>query len=167
MNHQTKRCLIYSALYLLVLPAFAGSAQAAECREPMYGTALVDGDYGEWNLNTDFFVDMHHAWNKPTVLSKLYLRYDCAANVMYVLVLTTNHDRTMETTAEEAWIIIDGGKAVDDTYQSFKWIDKMSNMAVGWEASFILDPGNHVIKAHSNVWWDNESQTSGTSDISL
>ncbi|MBN1481356.1 T9SS C-terminal target domain-containing protein [candidate division KSB1 bacterium] len=150
--------LLFSVLMLMFSPLFA------DCQEPMYGKAVVDGDYSEWNLNPDFFANMYHSWDKPTVLAKLYLRYDCADNKMYALVLTTNMDRTMETiNPVESWIKIDDDFAVKGTDESFEWINQVGDYAVGWEASFDLAVGDYGIKAHSNVYWDDESQTAGTS----
>lgn len=165
----SQRIVMFIVVVVGFVFAFANTASAVVCQQPMYGKATVDGNYSEWNLNPDFFADMHQGWDKPTVLSKLYLRYDCAENIMYALVLTTNHDRTLYTPSDpdtpdlpEAWIKIDNNYAVHQYSASFSWIDKVGNLAVGWEASFPLAAGQYGIKAHSNVWWGGESQTSGT-----
>lgn len=165
--------MLRSIICLMILAMTTSSAFAdveVACQAPNYGVAIVDGNYGEWGLNSDFFADMLHRWTGPKVLAKLYLRYDCAENVMYALVLTVDLSRTMETQkSNEAWIKINGAFAVNDTYgaEFFRWIDKVGDRAVGWEAKFSHNLSLCTIQAHSNVWWNGESQTAGTSEISL
>ena len=73
------------------LPAIMVNGQAATNAQPVYQVADVDGDYSEWDLTADFFADMYRA-AKPQneVQSKLYLRYDCQNEVLFVLVLAVD-----------------------------------------------------------------------------
>jgi hypothetical protein len=147
-----------------------GSAIQTEAKAPTYGTATVDGDYGEWDLVEDLFSDMHRAWdsNKP-VETRLYLRYDCGEGVLYALVLSAG-DWPVEVAGgnDEAWIKIDGTKV---TFDDFAWInqgyDGDDGHAQGWEASFSLAQGSYVLNAQTNVYNDGESQTSGIPDQSI
>ena len=54
--------------------------------EPTYESAVVDGISNEWNLSSDLFANMYQAGkpDKP-VLSKLYIRYACDTETLYVL----------------------------------------------------------------------------------
>ena len=87
----TKKAVL-TAVLLLLLALFVPSVGAANPPEPTYGTATIDGAIGEWDLDEDFFAVMWLAGdpNKkpaPQILSRLYLRYDCGAEVLNVLVL--------------------------------------------------------------------------------
>jgi hypothetical protein len=132
--------------------------------EPSYASATVDGSIADWNLTNDFFADMYRA-GKTTgkVETKLYLRYDCYAGMMYVLVYTAG-DWPVLVQDGEAWFAVDSvsGKV---SFNEFAWVDQGydgdSGHAKGWEASFSIDPGSYEIWAHINVD-DGGSQTSGT-----
>lgn len=73
---------------LLLLAAGAVRTGAATPPEPTYGSAVVDGSSAEW-VAGDFFADMYRAGNPNfAVMSKLYVRYECSTNVLFVLVLS-------------------------------------------------------------------------------
>jgi hypothetical protein len=162
--------LFVCALTLLPLVAFPAPPY------PTPGTAVVDGDYGEWNLTTDFFADMYRAGNpdKP-VESELYLRYDCISNTLYALVLNLpGVVGYIDSSAVTSWIAIDdnSNKVVnelsgnDGVPPDFAWIDRgydgNPQHVHGYEASFTLYPGSYEIMAHTDIW-DDDTQTSATS----
>src|SRR5262249_24908388 len=95
MQNQHPFRILWAALPLLALSAWAGNCPETPIdnvyHEPSYGSAVVDGAYNEWNLATDYFASTYVAGDtdKPQ-LGNVYLRYDCAANVVNVLVLSTN-----------------------------------------------------------------------------
>lgn len=131
-------------------------------QQPTYASASVDGNIGEWDLSGDFFANMYRAFNaSKTVETKLYLRYDCGANIMYALVLTAGDWPVLVD--GDAWITING---IDSkvSFINFAWVnqgyDGNSGHAKGWEASFSLGQGNYTIGAHTNVDHGG-SQTSG------
>jgi hypothetical protein len=143
------------------------------------GTAVVDGNFGEWNLANDFFADMTRAGktgpNHP-IESKAYLRYDPTTQIMYVLVLT-EQDIPALTRSGDAWAAINiisnkvftGASGNDATQPNFAWIDKSydgnNNHARGYEASFSLAPGNYHIIIHLQVLDDGECETSATAGL--
>ncbi len=153
-NQSIKRSIL-PLIYLISFFMLTGTLVHAQ-DQPAYGTAIIDGSDAEWNPVLDYFADMHHAWNKPTVLSTLYMRYDCLTETMYVLVLAEEAGTLDASEAEESWIKIDGNKAVDDTYTSFAYIGLSGDWADGWEASFPLSPGTYTVSAHSNVYYVKE-----------
>lgn len=148
---------------------------------PAFGTAVVDGQYGEWNLANDFFSNMYRAGDSTKALeSKLYLRYDCVTNTMYALVLCEpGVPGYIDLTATTGWIAIDrqNNKVVNENSSDdgippdFAWIDRgydgNPQHMRGYEASFLILPGTYEIIAHIDVWDDGEGapvavQTSAT-----
>lgn len=152
--------LVFVGLGLSYIPIAEAAAP-----NPSLGAATVDGNPGEWDLINDFFADMYRAGD-PTkkVESKLYLRYDCATNTMYALVLTVTGVPAL-VEPDNAWIAINGasnkvvhGNSGDDgTPPDFAWVDTQ-----GWEGSFSLPQGSYKILAHVQVFDDGGSQTSAT-----
>lgn len=142
---------------------------------PSLGTAVVDGQYGEWNLTADFFANMYRAGkpNKP-LESKLFLRYDCTKQVMYALVLVEpGAVGYIDSSASTAWIAINANnnKVVnelagnDGVPPDFAWVGRGYDggqwHVLGYEASFPIRPGSYIIMAHINIW-DARAQTSAT-----
>ncbi len=137
---------------LLVWVATWGCCNAASAAMAVAGTAVVDGDIGEWDLNTDFYADMYEAGN-PTkdLLSKLYLRYNLVDDVLYALVLVGPTYEVQDTPSGNAWIripdIVVGNTTVvaDDNNSNnnpanpndFAWVPNGSPPPayVGYEAS--------------------------------
>lgn len=159
------------AALLLAAPPLAWTVPP----QPSQGTAVVDGQYCEWSLPTDFFANMYRAGrpNKP-LESKLYLRYDCIKRTMYALVLVEpGVVGYIDSTATTAWIAIgaQNNKVVnelagnDGVPPDFEWIargyDGNPWHVLGYEASFPLQPGSYIIIAHIDVW-DATTQTSAT-----
>jgi hypothetical protein len=166
---------LLSSVVLVLLIALVPVLGAALPPQVSPGTAVVDGQYMEWNLSADFFANMYRAGNPAKPLeSKLYLRYDCRTCTMYVLVLVEpliggNID-SLETTS---WIAIDvnSNKVAnevsgnDGTAPDFAWVgrgyDGNNQHVRGYEASFTISPGAYHILAHIEVI-DGGIQTSAT-----
>jgi hypothetical protein len=165
---------IFSALFIAVGAHAGPGVDATIDVTPIAGSATVDGDYAEWNLATDFAAKMCTAGSidangdcegKGKVhLSSLYLRYDCTAGVMYVLVLREG-DYQPDQSADDAWVTIDGNsnKVVkgnsgnDGTPPDFAWVMEGGEL-IGYEASFTISTGTYLSQVHLNV----EGQTSST-----
>ena len=146
---------------------------------PTAGTATVNGNTTEWNLTNDFYDNMYQAWrlDKP-IESKLYLRYDCSTQTLYVLVLTQPGVQVIASQPSYSYVKIDGsGNTVVDgnsgnngTPPDFAWVSLgvsgnctgNNTYALGWEASIPnVSEGNHTLWVHTQVC-DSGSQTSGT-----
>ncbi|MBN2092789.1 PKD domain-containing protein [candidate division KSB1 bacterium] len=145
---------------LVALLLFAGIAFAANPPQPTYGTANVDGNYGEWNLTNDHFANMYEAGDpEKDHFSSLYLRYDCNTNVVYALVLREN-GWLPDLTPENAWIkiyelsnspLVSGNSGDDGIPPDFAWVYD-ENTLIGYEASFSLAEGTYnEFEAHINV----------------
>lgn len=167
-------------ILVLAFAMFPVSVLAAAPPQPTYGVADVDGDEGEWDLGEDFFADMYRAGNpEKDVLSKLYLRYDCATSTLYALVLP-NDDNPLPIQilrlADDTFIKINNVKYVDGTYgddgtpPDFQWIRPYdydgTGAAEGWEASITLAPGSYQINVHTQVT-DDGPQTSAVSERNI
>lgn len=124
--------------------------------QPNYGTITVDGDASDWNLSVDFFSDMYNSGDStkfPDPVAKLYLRYNCTIQEMYVLVLPVS-PHTIDTAdfPTSHFVKINSGGAV--TWDSFVWINQSGSSADGWEASFALDSSSSSsfqIKVHTLI----------------
>lgn len=162
-------------LVALVLGTATAMPATATPPQPTYGTANVDGNSGEWNLVNDFFSLMYRAGkdNKP-VESKAYLRYDCSAGVMYVLVLMEpNSVGYIDPLAQTAWVAINdqNNKVVtensgdDGIPPDFQWIgqgyDGNPQHVRGYEASFAIAQGSYTIIFHVDIF-DVNGQTSAS-----
>jgi hypothetical protein len=138
---------------------------------PGLGTAVVDGDPSEWDLDTEPFVEMREAgWADKDLLSKLYLRYDCDTTTMYALVhMEPSYEASM--TADNAWIkfydtisgnnkAVDGNSGNDGNPPDFAWVYDGATL-VGYEASFNLAPGTYTeeVEVHINT---HDGKTSST-----
>lgn len=165
-------------LFMLAIPSFAQAAAPYTS----IGSAVVDGNTGEWDLTDhtdDFFADMTRAGKvdaRHPIESKAYLRYDPATQIMYVLVLTQPGIPAV-IKADDAWAAINGishkvftGASVNDATQpNFAWVEKgydgHNNHAKGYEASFRLAQGNYQIIIHLKVLDDGECETSATQGL--
>ena len=162
-----KRVLVAFLALALVIIASVASFSAAPY--PTYGTAVVDGNNAEWDLNADFFANMYRAGNpnKP-IESYLYLRYDCFTQTMYALCMKAGADPIIAyPNPEQNWIAIDaqnnkvvsGLSGNDGIPADFEFINTYGPTppdsliyADGWEASFPLSPGSYTLIAHAEVW---------------
>lgn len=163
-------CLLL-ALLVSTLPAYGATPP-----EPTYGSATVDGDYSEWDLNNDHFAHMYRAGNplKP-IESHLYVRYDCQTETLYVLVLAEQGVPVLPQ-ADDAFVklgnatkLVDGNSGNDGVPPDFSWIVEGENGTyVGFEASAPLPPGSYPnLNVHVQVFDDDESQTSAVADRAI
>jgi hypothetical protein len=151
---------------LLALVVLMPAVAPATPPQPTFGTAVVDGQYAEWNLVNDFFSNMYRAGQEDKPLeSMLYLRYDCQTNTVYALVLCKpDVPGYIDSTATTAWIAIDAinHKVVNENAGNdgippdFAWIGRGYDgdywHVQGYEASFQLLPGTYAIICHIDVW---------------
>lgn len=154
-----KRSLVILAALMLILALSVSFASAANPPQPTYGVADVDGDTPEWNIAEDFFANMHEAGriSKP-ILSKLYLRYDCANEVLYALVSLEDGNHLNWDGIGEHYIKVYNSKMVDETYgdnndpPDFAYLDVDDPNAEGWEASILLPKNEtYLINIHTQV----------------
>ena len=158
---------------VMLMASNVAFVSAATPPEPIYGTAIVNGDYGEW-LSDPLFANMYEAGN-PTkdVMSKLYLRYDCSNHTLYALVLAqspflldgdTNLDNHFIKLGQSTKLV-DGNAGNNGTPPDFAFIGLSGNIAQGWEASTVLDPGSYDnLNVHTQI--DNE-RTSKVQDEAI
>ena len=146
-----------AAAALLALSLVGPSAVgAASPPQPTYGSAVVDGKTGDWDLSADKFSDLTDTGQADSpVRGHLYLRYDCTSETLYALVLGVDDIQFQQTRPEDAYIRIDGsGKAVsgnsgnDGTPPDFSWVNPDGKLADGFEGSAPLSPGNYTVRAH-------------------
>ena len=159
------------AAVLLSLAVPAGRtvlAAAPDVREVAPADISIDGSRSDWDsLGSDYLADMYEAGNPAKrVLSKLYARYDCATQTMYVLVITTTGWKILPSNADNYVKIgqadkrVDGNDGPGPTPPAFGYV---ANTA--WEASFQLDPGTHTgdangLNVHAEVVPDTQASTS-------
>jgi hypothetical protein len=143
---------------LLAALALPGSVAAA-APDVTYGTANVDGNAGEWDLNADFFASLHAGSNVAfPARADSYARYDCASSTLYVYVKARTGETIKTDEPGDHYIRIDGaGKLVSDlsgddgTAPDFHFVGQSGNTASGWEASGILPPGTYDIRIFTKV----------------
>lgn len=184
LNNKKKITLTTAVALFLVLCA-AQFVLAANPPEPTYGNATVDGNYAEWNLANDFFANMYRAGDSDKVLeSKLYIRYDVNTATVYVLVLTANAHPATTTPTGNAWAAINeiSNKTYNDGNSEtmnnngvppdLAWIynstyPQGSGYAIGYEASFKLNPGDYQLIVHLEVYnaATGKTETSATEDF--
>jgi len=166
--------LSFIAILVIAVISISGFAS---CAAPAVstGTAVVDGNIGDWDLNADFFDDMYRAGiddaNHP-LQSKCYLQFD-GVGTLYVLVLTTTKDSSYFECIQdnEAWVKI---YLPDDTQHAYLKLDRtdtadfewvtIDGICRGFEGRIAITPGDYYIQVHINVYdpidEPNESQTS-------
>lgn len=145
-------------LAALILP---GSVAAA-APDVTYGTANVDGNAGEWDLNADFFASLHAGSNVAfPARADSYARYDCASSTLYVYVKARSGETIKTNEPNDHYIRINSsGKLVSDlsgddgTAPDFRFVGQAGNAASGWEASGILPPGSYDIRIFTKVTAD-------------
>jgi uncharacterized repeat protein (TIGR01451 family) len=152
------------AALLTAIPALAAAPN------PSLGSATVDGNAAEWNLQTDFFSNMIRAGGnggQTKVESKLYLRYSCATRTLYALVLAEPNVAIIANSPSDQFIklgnntkLVDANHGDDGTPPDFAYIGLAGTTATGWEASTQLAPGSYSnLNVHAQVD-DGGSQTS-------
>jgi hypothetical protein len=133
---------------LLLLAALVPATYAA-APTPAAGSATVDGSTADWSLGATFFSDMTDAGvDGRQVRAKLYLKYDCDAEVLYGLVLVQGDEKGRQTRTDEAYVMIDGKKIIDSTHGQFAWVNGDGELADGFEGGAGLKPGSYTLRAH-------------------
>jgi hypothetical protein len=167
-----------TTLLLLILlgMSLTGVQAPAVPPAPTLAVAIVDGNSSEWDLTNDFFTNMHRGGKvtKP-IESKAYLRYDCAAQTAYVLVLAEpGVPGLVGAYGGTSWVaintiinkVVSDGSGNDGTPPDFAWVgrgyDGNQTHARGYEASFHLTPGDYGIILHMDVRDSGATQTSAT-----
>jgi hypothetical protein len=116
---------------------------------PNEGSATVDGATGDWSLSADLFADMTDAGNAgATVRAHLYLKYDCDSETLFALVLAAGDEQVRQDRPDEAYVAIDGTKAIDSSNGAFAWVNGDGERADGYEGSADLAPGSYTLRAH-------------------
>jgi hypothetical protein len=147
------------ALALLITALLLPTTAQAIAPFPVYASADVDGNAGEWNLATDFYADMYEAGNPDNaVLAKIYVRYHCPTNVLYALVLPQPGFQIVATGAEafiklgNSTVLVNGNSGDNGIAPDFQWIGLSGGFAAGWEASAPLPVGDYNnLNPHTNV----------------
>jgi hypothetical protein len=145
-------------LFASALGVIASTNLARAGDEPTYGTADVDGDYGEWDLVADYFADLENGVGES--YAKLYLRVDCYCGgaTLYVLVLNATDPVILVEGGSEVWVKINDVKVVssdsgdDGIPPDFAWINSDDTYANGWEASvdYPMRNGDWNLEVHCN-----------------
>ena len=159
-------------MLVLMMPLLISSVRAntCPCPEPAYGSAVIDGNVGEWNTSQDFFANLHRAGNstKP-IEAKLYLRYGCNTGTLYIMVKAEPGIPILDNPLDEHYVklgksdkLVDAGSGNDGTPPDFAWIglNEDGTEAQGWEASTLLDKSVYDnFNVHTQVFDDGEEQT--------
>lgn len=167
MTRPSYRRFLSAALFGALSAAliFPG-AVAAAAPDVTNGTANVDGNAGEWDLNADFFASLHAGSNVAfPARADSYARYDCSTSTLYVLVLARTGETIKTDEPGDHYVRIDGaGKLVSDlsgddgAAPDFRFVGQSGATAAGWEASGILPPGTYDIRIFTKV---NDDDTDG------
>jgi len=164
MSNRSRR-RVASAVIIAALAAILAAPGAASAAAPdvVHGSANVDGNAGEWDLNTDFFASLHAGSNVSfPARADSYARYDCDTSVLYVLVLARAGEAIKTNEPNDHYVRIDNaGKLVSDlsgddgTAPDFQFVSPAAgNQAAGWEASGPLPPGSYDIRIFTKVHAD-------------
>jgi hypothetical protein len=142
-----------AAVLLAVLwaPGIVRAAEPVRVLDPAGIT--IDGSAGDWDRSADFLAQMFEAGNPDKrVLSRLYARYDCGTETMYVFVetiatwviLPSDSDNFVKLGVSEK--LVDGASGNDGNPPDFEYVG-----VTGWEASFPLAPGEWPLNVHAEV----------------
>jgi len=146
-------------LFMIGLPVLGAALPGdARAQEPAYGGGIVvDGNAAEWNLVDDAFADLYYAGVQDplfpgfSVLAKAYLRYDCNAQRLGILVLdeatgglpVNDATRAFAKVLGQGWtndLLIDGTGAGANTPREFAWVLDGGGQVIGFEAASFLAP---------------------------
>ena len=153
------------------LDEYAVRAAAPNVREVTPAGISIDGSRSDWDSPGRRLPREHvrggHA-TKP-VLSKLYSRYDCATETMYVEVVTTTGGRScprMSTTTSRS--DRPTSASMGTTARGPCHRRSRTSATTAWEASFQLDPGTYTgdangLNVHAEVVPDTRASTSAVS----
>lgn len=142
------RCALFSgrmtglAVFLLVIFPFTAQAGVQK-------TIVIDGQYGEWDLDKDCSTPMRSDQKGTREVSpNVYLRYDNITNTVFVLVLqkdSIQRDGKSKPvvniyTLGQNMPVASGDSNSSEKPSNFSWVMDGSN-CVGWEGAFQLSPG--------------------------
>lgn len=135
-------------LWSVALPAAATTGST-----PTAGTAVVDGDPGEWSAADEFgpLVAMNSA---DEVRASLSLRYDCNAEVLYALVQAVPGVTLRTTDPDEAYLRLgSNGNRVSGADGDFAWVGLDGDGAQGFEMSASVASGDNssALRVHAKV----------------
>jgi hypothetical protein len=140
----------------------AQSVLAATSGPLQYGSGItVDGDRSDWTL-LDRYADMFRAGKSDKQIeSTLFLRYDCDAGALAVMVATVG-GVTLDASGDH-YVKVDGDKrGGSPNIGNFV----LSGDGLGWEASFTIAEGGYGLNVHAQVL-DGGSQTSAVQDRNI
>lgn len=169
-NARRRRSLLPAVLAAAASVVLAATALAAA---PMVNTGAaiaVDGSFADWT-DADFFANMYRAGKTDKeVESKLFLRYDCTAGILYVSVVAEDGVTIIDSEADnfvkfgESDKKVDGADSPPDgTQPNFAYAAE----GAGWEASFSIGEVSITdLNVHAQVEHDG-SQTSAVADRAI
>lgn len=158
---------------LAALGLLAGLTMPAAAAAPNVNTGsgiVVDGSFADWT-EADFFADMYRAGDaSKQVESKLYLRYDCTAGVLFVRVDPVDGVTVLEQDGDNFVKFgnddkkVDGDAAPPDgTQPEFAYAPNGG----GWEASFSVgEVSIDNLNVHAQVE-DDGAQTSAVEERAI
>jgi len=134
-------------------------------KQPPGGSALVDGQHTEWTLGDEPFADAHRAGGESQgAEAQLYLRYDCRTNLMYALFLSAGEWPVL-LRRSQVRVALDSATE-DIPVVDFAWMepgyDGNRQHTRGWEASFAITPGEHLLWAAAAVVGEDGVQEAST-----
>ena len=129
----------------------------------------VDGDYDDWNLDDDYFAEMHiQGDTTKALLSTLYLRYDCESETLSALVLREG-DYILQDSPGDMWIkeyslpVPHKIVGMDGGFGNITYI-YYGDEIIGYEANGSLAPGSYVeFEAHAQI--DGETSSTGKEEF--
>lgn len=146
-THAALAVAAIAAAFAIALPALAAAPF------PASGLATVDGDPSEWGAG-DLFAEMKGDVGNET-WATLSLRYDCDSHVLSAMVMAHDGVTLRADRPENAYLRVDEvGKLVsgesgnDGIPPEFSWVARDGDGAQGYEASGVVAPGEHTIRAH-------------------
>jgi hypothetical protein len=139
-------------------------------RQPPGGPAVVDGHQTEWTLVDELFTDVHRGGEESEkVEAQLYLRYDCRTNLMYALFLSAGEWPIM-LRRSQVRVALDSASE-ELPIVEFAWMepgyDGNSQHARGWEASFAVNPGEHLLWVAALAMDEGEVEEANTPNAGL
>ena len=163
------------AMVVALISLMAPATLAATPPEPTYGTAIVDGNVSDWGAAT-LFANLYRGGNPNNpVLAKAFLRYDCATQTLYALVLAAPGVTILtNVNGDEHYIKVNNNTLVnansgnDGVAPDFAWVGQVGNNAQGWEASAVLAPGVYTdLNIHTQVFDGTAQQTAAVANRSV
>lgn len=134
---------------------------------PHNGTAVVDGDYSEWDLVDTYVGDMYRS-NDPAkpIESKLYMMYNWGITTASFLVLTENDPLVyVDPPINEHWVKQDGKNGTRLEFLEFEYIYGGGEL-IGWEATIVVPCGYHP-ELYVHTFIDGEDQETSAIQVDM